>query len=133
MNMLDDDGDNLHTTSESYYCLSDIEWSDVKRLGSTVDEHVVCAIMSALNRYEQHTTVFKFIQHELDESREKITLIYQQGSQPTELLRKQGAQQFELLRQQQAKTAVTGATHERRPKILKIAVSKYSGVEEDFC
>ena len=63
-----------------YYYLSDIEWSAVERLGSTVGEHAVCAMLSAMDRDEQHAAVAKFIQHELNESRKTVTLLYQQGS-----------------------------------------------------
>uniref|UniRef100_A0AAV1TWJ0 CCHC-type domain-containing protein n=1 Tax=Peronospora matthiolae TaxID=2874970 RepID=A0AAV1TWJ0_9STRA len=91
--------------------------------------HAVSVILEALNRDAQHATIAKFIQNELDAEREKVALLYQQGSQQAELLREQGAQQFELLRQQQA--AAAGPMHSRRPEILKIDISKYRGVEED--
>ena len=131
MNMLDDDSDSFHATRDSYSYLSDIEWSAVERMSSTIGEHAVSAMLSALDRDGQHAAVAKFIQHELDASQERVTLLHQQGSQQAELLREQGAQQFELLRQQQAHAAVPGATHARRPETLKIDISKYRGVEED--
>ena len=131
MNMLDDDSDSFHATRDSYSYLSDIEWSVVERMSSTIGEHAVSAMLSALDRDGQHAAVAKFIQHELDASQERVTLLHQQGSQQAELLREQGAQQFELLRQQQAHAAVPGATHARRPETLKIDISKYRGVEED--
>ena len=131
MNMLDDDSDSFHATREGYPHLSDIEWGAVERMSSTVGEHAVCAMLSALDRDGQHAAVVKFIQHELDAAREKVTLLHQQGFQQSQLLRELGAQQFELLRQQQSQTAVPGPTHARRPEILKIDISKYRGVEED--
>ena len=131
MNMLDDDSDSFHATREGYSHLSDIEWGVVERMSSTVGEHAVCAMLSALDRDGQHAAVAKFIQHELDAAREKVTLLHQQGSQQSQLLRELGAQQFELLRQQQSQTAVPGPTHARRPETLKIDISKYRGVEED--
>ena len=99
MNMLDDDSDSFHATRDSYSYLSDIEWSAVERMSSTIGEHAVSATLSALDRDGQHAAVAKFIQHELDASQERVTLLHQQGSQQAELLREQGAQQFELLRQ----------------------------------
>ena len=88
MNMLnDDDSDSFHATHESYSYFSDIEWSAVERMGSTVGEHAVSIMMSALDRDGQHAAVSKVIQHELDESREKSTLLHLQGSQQAELLR----------------------------------------------
>ena len=69
MNMLDKDGGISHTTRERYSYLDDVEWSVVERLGSTVGEHAVCAMLSALDRDDQRPAVAKFIQHELDGSR----------------------------------------------------------------
>ena len=109
MNMLDDDSDSFHATRDGYSYLSDIEWSAVERMSSTIGEHAVSAMLSALDRDGQHAAVAKFIQHELDASQERVTLLHQQGSQQAELLREQGAQQFELLRHQQPHAAVPGA------------------------
>ena len=131
MNMLDDDSDSFHATRDSYSYLSDIEWSAVERMSSTIGEHAVSAMLSALDRDGQHAAVAKFIQHELDASQERVTLLHQQGSHQAELLREHGAQRLQLLRQQQAHAAVPGATHARRPETLKIDISKYRGVEED--
>lgn len=83
-------------------------------------EHAVWTMLSGSDRDQHHTTVAKFIQHERDESRRKVTLIHQQGTQ-----------QAELLRQQQAQSAVPGPMHVRGPKTLKLGISKYRGVEED--
>ena len=131
MNMLDDDSDGFHATREDYDHLSDIEWAAVGRMSSTVGEHAVSAMLSSLDRDAQHATVAKFIQHELDNAREKVTLLHQQGSQQTELLREQGAQHLELLRQQQSQTAAVGPTPARRPESLKIDISKFKAVEGD--
>ena len=78
MNMLDNDGENVHTTRESYSYLRNIDFSAV--------EHAVSAMPSALDGDEQHAAVAKFIQHELDESQEKVTLLHQQGSQQEDML-----------------------------------------------
>ena len=131
MNMLDDDSDGFHATREDYDHLSDIEWAAVGRMSSTVGEHAVSAMLSSLDRDAQHATIAKFIQHELDNAREKVTLLHQQGSQQTELLREQGAQHLELLRQQQSQTAAVGPTPARRPESLKIDISKFKAVEGD--
>ena len=50
MNMLDDDSDSFHATRDSYSYLSDIEWSVVERMSSTIGEHAVSAMLSALDR-----------------------------------------------------------------------------------
>ena len=71
MIILDDDGDSFHTMRESYSYLSDIEWSAVGRMGSTIGEHTGCAMQSAMDRDEKHAALTKIIQHELDASREK--------------------------------------------------------------
>uniref|UniRef100_A0AAV1UYQ7 CCHC-type domain-containing protein n=1 Tax=Peronospora matthiolae TaxID=2874970 RepID=A0AAV1UYQ7_9STRA len=130
MNMLDDEDDqSFHATRDGYSHLSDDEWDEVERMGSTMGFHAVSVMLEALNRDAQHATIAKFIQNELDAEREKVALLHQQGSQQSELLREQGAQQFELLRQQQA--AAGGSMHSRRPETLKIDISKYRGVEGD--
>uniref|UniRef100_A0AAV1V7J8 Uncharacterized protein n=1 Tax=Peronospora matthiolae TaxID=2874970 RepID=A0AAV1V7J8_9STRA len=129
MNMLDDEDDqSFHATRDGYSHLSDVEWDAVERMGSTMGIHAVSVMLEALNRDAQHATIAKFIQNELDAEREKVALLYQQGSQQAELLREQGAQQFELLRQQQA--AARGRYIRVDPR-LEIDISKYMGVEED--
>ena len=120
MNMLDDDGDIFYATLESYSWFSFIEWSAVELMSSAVGKHAVCALLSALDRGEQHAAIAKFIQHEFDTSHEKAPLLHHQGSQHAE-----------LLRQQQAHNAVPGETHARLPKTLKIDISKYRRAEED--
>ena len=78
------------------------------------------AMLSGFDRDALHSAIAKFIQHELDEAKEKVALLNQKGSQQTE-----------LLRLQQVHIPVPGMTHTRRPEILKIDISKYRGVEED--
>uniref|UniRef100_A0AAV1UK39 Uncharacterized protein n=1 Tax=Peronospora matthiolae TaxID=2874970 RepID=A0AAV1UK39_9STRA len=130
MNMLDDEDDqSFHATRDGYSHLSDVEWDAVERMGSIMGIHAVSVMLEALNRDDQHATIAKFIQNELDAEREKVALLHQQGSQQAELLREQGARQFELLRKHQA--AAGGSMHSRRPETLKIDISKYRGVEED--
>ena len=120
MDMLDDSGNTHHVSPESYSFLSDIERSAVERMSSTVGNDAILALLSNLDRDALHSTIAKFIQHELDEMKEKVALLNQQGSQ-----------QAELLRLQQVQTPVPGMTQTRRPETLKIDISKYRGVEED--
>ena len=131
-----------HDTRDDFLHYSDLEWSAAQRRSETIGNPDVGAMLLSLSRDEQHATIAKFIQHELDESIKKITLLEQQGSQQLELLREQGdqhadmlmqqsAQQAEMLRQQQAGDAAAGSTHSRRSKSWKIDISKYKAVESD--
>ena len=120
MDMLDGCGNTHHVSPESYSFLSDIERSAVERMSSTVGNDAILAMLSNLDRDALHSAIAKFIQHELDEMKEKVALLNQQGSQ-----------QAELLRLQQVQTPVPGMTQTRRPETLKIDISKYRGVEED--
>ena len=130
MNMLDDE-DGFHVTREGFAHLSDLEWAAVWRMSSTVGDIGVTALLESLDRDQQHAAIARFIQHELGDEREKVALLHQKGSQQAERLRELGAQQTELLRQQQFDAVVGGTTHTRRPKILKVDIYKYRGVEED--
>ena len=129
-------------THESYSHLSRIECDAVKRLSSTIWQEAVGALLSALGPDGQHAFIAKFIQNELDAEREEVILLHQQGSQQTELLREHSAQQtellrehsaqqFELLRQQQA--TATRYTCIRRPKTLKIDISKFREPMKTHC
>ena len=121
MNMLDDEGDDtFHGTRKSYSYLSDVEWSAVERMSSTVGEEAVWSLLSSRDRNQQHSIIAKFLQRELDASRAEVTLLHQHGHQQTE-----------LLRQQQSQSATAASTRERRRETLKLEVSKYRGVEED--
>ena len=121
MDMSDENGGTHHTQrDDSYSFLSDIERSAVERMSSTVGNDAILAMLSGLDRDALHSAIAKFIQHELDEVREKAALLNQQGSQ-----------QAELLRLQQVQTTLPGMTHMRRPETLKVDISKYRGVEED--
>ena len=77
-------------------------------------QEAVGAMLSTLGPDEQHATIAKFIQNELNAEREKVALLHPQGSQKTELL-----------------AAATGSTHTRRPESPKIDISKCIGAEED--
>ena len=117
MSMLDDvDGDCVHGTLESYSLLSDIEWSAIERMSSTVGEEAIWAMLSSRDRDQQHVVISKFLQRELDESRAQVTLLQQQYHQRTEELRHNQSAQ---------------STRERRPESLKLEISKYHGVEDD--
>ena len=51
MKMLDDEGDDsFHGTRESYSYLSDVEWSAVERMSSTVGEEAVWSLLSSRDR-----------------------------------------------------------------------------------
>ena len=130
MNMLDEE-ESLHATREDYTHLSNIEWSAVERMSSTLGETAISSMLKSLDGDQQHASISRLIQNELVAEREKVALLHQQGSQQAEQLRELGAQQTELLRQQQFNAAVGGTTHTRRPEILKVDISKYRGVEED--
>ena len=130
MSMLDEE-DSFHATREGFSHLSDIEWSAVERMSSTVGGTAISAMLESLDRDQQHAAIARFIQNELVSEREKVALLHQQGSQQAEQLRELGAQQTELLRQQQFNAAVGRTTYTRRPEILKVDIYKYRGVEED--
>ena len=118
--MSDDNKNAHHAPRNSYSFLSDIEGSAVERMRSIIGKDAIVAILSGLDRDALHSAIAKFIHHKLDEAKEKVALLNQQGSQ-----------QAELLRLQQVQTPVPGMKHTRCPEILKIDVFKYRRVEED--
>ena len=90
MNMLDDEGDGtFYGTRESYSYLSDVKWSAVKRMSSTVGEEAVWSLLSLRAKDQQYSIIAKFLQRELDASRAEATLLHQHSHQQTELLRQQ--------------------------------------------
>ena len=113
MDMSDDNGGTHHATRDSYSFLSDIEWSAVERMSSTVGSDAIMAMLSGLDRDALRSAIAKFIQHELDRAKDKVALQIQQGSQ-----------QAELLTLKQLHTPVPGTTHTRRPETLKIVIYK---------
>ena len=118
MNMLDDvDGDRFHGFRESYSHLSDIEWSAIERISSTVGKESIWVMLSSKDRDQQHVVISKFLQQKLDQSRARVTFLQQQDHQRTE----------ELIHQQSQSSE---PTCERRRESLNIEVSKYRGVEE---
>ena len=123
MYMLDDEGDDtFHGTRESYSYLSDVEWSAVERMSSTVGEEAVWSLLSSRDRDHQHSVIAKFLQRELDASRAEVTLLHQHGHQQTE-----------LPRQQQSQSATAASTRERRSETLKLEVSKYRESKKTLC
>uniref|UniRef100_M4B661 Uncharacterized protein n=1 Tax=Hyaloperonospora arabidopsidis (strain Emoy2) TaxID=559515 RepID=M4B661_HYAAE len=119
--MLDDEGDDtFHGTRESYSYLSNVEWSVVERMSSTVGKEAVWSLLSSRDRDQQHSIIDKFLQRELDASRAEVTVLHQRGHQQTE-----------LLKQQQSQSATAASIREHRRETLKLEVSKYRGVEED--
>ena len=69
MNMLDDvDVDSFQGARESYSHLSDIEWSAIERMSSTVGEASIWTMLSTKDSDQQHSVITNFLQRELDES-----------------------------------------------------------------
>ena len=95
----------VHATREDYSHLTNLEWLAVGRMAESIGDSAVGAMLYFLGEGEQHSTIAKFIQHELDEAKQKNALLYEQGTQQRQLLRDMGAQQAELLRQQSAQQA----------------------------
>ena len=93
MNIVDDGSeDKFHGTRESYSYLSDVEWSAVERMTSTVEDEAVWSLLSSNDRGQQYSIIAKFIQRELDVARAEVTQLHQQGHQQNELLRQQQSQ-----------------------------------------
>ena len=92
MNMLDEE-ETFHAAREGFNHLSDIEWSAVGRMSSTVGDFAISAMLGSLDRDQQHAAIARFIQNELVAEKEKVALLHQQGSQQAEQLRELGAQQ----------------------------------------
>ena len=118
MNMLDEvEGDRFYGTSESYSHLSDVEWSTIERMSSTVGEEAIRAMLFTRDRDQQHSVIIKLLQRELDESRAQVTLLKQQDYQRTKELRHHQSQYALPMR-------------ERRQESFKLEISKYQGVED---
>ena len=115
MNMLDDEesDDTFHGTRESYSYLSDIEWSAVERMSSTVGEEAVWSLLSSRDKDQQHAVIAKFLQRELDASRAEVTMLHQQGHQQTE-----------LMRQQQSQSAAAASTRDPKVRGLQVPGSR---------
>ena len=88
MDMLDEvEGDRFHGARESYSYLSDIEWSAVNRMSSTVGEDAIWSMLSTRDRDQQHSAISKFLQREADELQVQVALLQQQHHQRNEELR----------------------------------------------
>ena len=85
--MSDDSGNTHHISRESYTFLSEIERSAVERMSSTVDNDAILAMLSNMDRDTLHSAIANFIQHKLDEAKEKVALLNQQRPQQAGLLR----------------------------------------------
>ena len=92
MNMMDEE-ENFNAMREGFAHLSDIELVAVGRMSSTVGDIGVTAPLESLDRDQQNAAIARSIQHELGAEREKLALLYQQGSQQVEQLKKFGALQ----------------------------------------
>ena len=64
MNMLVEE-DSFHATREGFSHLSDIEWSAVERMSSTVGKTAISAVLESLDRDQQHAATSRFIQMNL--------------------------------------------------------------------
>ena len=91
MNMMVE-GESFHVTREGFSHFSNFEWAAVGRMSSTVGDIGVTAMLESLDRDQQHASIARFIYYELATEREKVALLYQQGSQQAEQLRDLGAQ-----------------------------------------
>ena len=80
MDISNDDGSTHHISRDSYSNLSDIERSAVERMSSTVGSDAIIVMLSGLDRDALHSAIAKFIRHELDEVKETVALLNQQGS-----------------------------------------------------
>ena len=67
--------------------MSDLEWSAIERMAGTVGEPALGAMLLSLNVNDQHATIAKFIQHELDEAKKKNALLQEQGAHQRTLMR----------------------------------------------
>ena len=89
-----------HARRGDFGHLSELEWLAVQRMAETVGDAAVGAMLLSLGKDEQHGTIAKLIQHELDQAMEKLSYLEEHNTQQSDLLREQGAQQADLLRQQ---------------------------------
>ena len=76
MHMLDEvEGDRFYGTRESYSYLSDVEWSAVERMSSTVGEDAIWFMLSTRDIEQQHSVISKFLQREADKLLAQVTLL----------------------------------------------------------
>ena len=61
------DDERHHAMRDDFRHLSDLEWNAVQRMAETIVNPAVGAMLLSLSGDEQHATITKFIQHELDE------------------------------------------------------------------
>ena len=111
------DTERHHAMRDDFLHLSDLEWSAVQCMAEIIGNPAVGAMFLSLSGDEQHAIIAKFIQHELDEVKRKLTLLQEQGwvdllreqgDQQADLLMQQGAQHSELLRQQKSSAVAAG-------------------------
>ena len=60
MNMLDEEK-IFHGKREGFIHLSDIEWSAVERMSSTVGQTAISAMLESLERDQQHADIARWI------------------------------------------------------------------------
>ncbi len=93
--------------------LSDHEWSALDRMSRTIGTQGVAAMLNTLSHVEQHASISKFMDHELQEAQLRSTELEKQ-----------------LLATQQRMAAVATAA---KPRIapVKVDVSKYKGLNTE--
>ena len=118
--------------------LSDLEWSALQRMASSVGEPAVAAVLHSLSHDEQHASITQFMHRELVIAQERIArleeqhaLQSEQSQQQITALREHSAQQAHMFERQQHAMAVAAAERPRRFETLKVEVSKYKGVDSD--
>lgn len=115
--------------------LSDLQWSALERMAESIGKAAVGAMLLSLSHNEQHASIAKFMDHELEESRREAASLrafgarqVEQSQQQIAALREQAAHQAQMLHQQQQQRA-TAADRPRHFDTLKVDVSKYKGAE----
>ena len=61
--------------SNDFRHLSGLEWNAVQRMAETIGDPAVGAMLLSFRPEEQQATIPKFIQHEIDEEKNKLTLL----------------------------------------------------------
>ena len=69
MDMSDDNESTHHATRDSCSFLSEIERSAVGQMSSSVGSDAIMAMLSGLERDALHSSIAKFMQHEIDEAK----------------------------------------------------------------
>jgi hypothetical protein len=107
-------------------------------MAETIGQQAVGAMLHSLSHDEQHASIAKFIQRELEEAQQQVAALTERGvrqaeesRQQLELLMAQYNHQAQLLETQQRVAVAAQASTERPPRVdsLKVDVSKYRAQE----